>query len=348
MPSALGDGGDARGNLDQALTPAPSKPVEVVPSGRVLSSALGEIVIDLGRAQGVVPGNHVEFSVSIEEQGALGEMERREVVAIGLVSSSTDERSLVVLGVGEDVPVGAEAVPTDKRLTSNRSAPPRVPGVWSLSAMLRPFFVLDELGGGALNELAVSYHARGRVRYQLLMSPLGFAGANGGSTFAALLVGLVSYDTRLFEIGIGLGAQTVNDGDFEPGSGLTIAQSLRFGSLDGLNFSFRNDISLFHSEFEYSAFTGQAQIPVSERGWLLIGGGGGTVGYGFFEMGGRMLLYGNGTRGSLFLRGTTGYAALFQNVAPDFGVQDPFFFGSSFDDVMYAGPLVGAGFEWRH
>ncbi len=349
MPTAPVGGAEELVGLDTAVR-SPSPPVEVVPSGRVLSSSLGELVIDLGRAHGITPGDHIELSVSIEERSPLGEVGRREVVAVGLVSSSMDERSLVQLGVGEDVPVGAEAVLTDARLTSNRSAPPRVSGVWSLSAMFRPFFVLDELGAGALNEIAIGYRAKDRVRYQLLMAPLGFAGVDGGSSFAALVVGLVSYDTRLFEIGLGFGAQTVNDGDFEPGSGLTVAQSLRFGSSDGLNFAFRNDISLFHSEFEYSAFTGQAQIPVSERGWLLIGGGGGTVGYGFFEMGGRMLLYGNGTRGSLFLRGTTGYAALFRNISPDefASSQDGFFGGTSFDDVTYAGPLLGAGFEWRH
>jgi hypothetical protein len=261
------------------------------------------------------------------------------------VISIADEQSLVEVGIGEDVPVGAEASLTLREPTGNRTAPPRAHGLWSLSGVIRPCFVLDQRGFGAMNELAVGYQTKGPLRLQLLLSPIAFSSADDGSALSTAALGLVSYDTRLFEIGLGMGGQTVNDGNYEPGSGLTIAQSLRFGALDGLHLSIRNDISLFHSEFDYSAFNGAAQIPVSDRGWLVLQGGGGSVGYGFFEMGGKVLWFGNGTRDSLFLRGTIGYATVYRRAnsfvfLPDSGAVDG-------DDVDHAGPLVGFGMEWR-
>ena len=53
----------------------------------------------------------------------------------------------------------------------------------------------------------------------------------------------------------------------------------------------------------------QTQIPVSRGYWLLLGGGGGNVGYGYGELGLRVLLKGNGRAGSAFLTTTAGGAA---------------------------------------
>jgi hypothetical protein len=338
-----------------ALAPAPAlsappaverpaaRPAEIAILGRVLSSRGGQLVVDLGREHGVRVNNRIELATL--RASPLGPFRDRDVLAVGRVISIADEQSLVEVGIGEDVPVGAEATLTSRELTGNRTAPPRAHGLWSLAGMIRPFFVLDRLGFGALNELAVGYQTRGPLRLQLLWSPVAFSTAEDGSAFSTAALGLVSYDTRLFEIGLGAGAQTVNSSDYAPGSGLTIAQSLRFGSLDGLHLSIRNDISLFHSEFDYSAFNGAAQIPVSDRGWLVLQGGGGSVGYGFFEVGGKVLWFGNGTRDSLYLRGTIGYATVYREASSfEFSSDTGFVDGN---DVEHAGPLVGFGMEWR-
>jgi hypothetical protein len=324
-----------------AAPPPAERQVEVVILGHVTSSSGGRLIIDLGSDHGVTLSDRIELSVMA--QSPFGPFQNREVLAVGRVASVSNGQSLVELGIGEDVPVGAEAALSLHASTQNRLAPPRVGGLWTLAAVLRPFFVLDRLGIGALNELTIGYQAQGPLRVQLLASPLGFSGADDGSTVSALGVIIVSFDTRLFELGLGTGAQTVNDSEYEPGTALTLSQTLRVGALDGLNLSIRNDISLFHSEFEYSAFSGQAQIPVSERGWLVLQGGGGSVGYGFFEAGGKALLTGNGTAGSVFLRGTIGYAALFES--PGYASQgDPF---STVEEIDHGGPLIGFGMEWR-
>jgi hypothetical protein len=54
---------------------------------------------------------------------------------------------------------------------------------------------------------------------------------------------------------------------------------------------------------------------------------------------------GNGTRDSLYLRGTIGYATVYRvartfEFSPDTGFVEG-------DDVDHAGPLVGFGMEWR-
>jgi hypothetical protein len=76
---------------------------------------------------------------------------------------------------------------------------------------------------------------------------------------------------------------------------------------------------------------------------MVLEGGGGTVGYGFFELGAKVLLSGNGTRGSVFLRGTVGYAVLYENLT------SAELAAGSFDttQIYYAGPLIGLGVEWR-
>jgi len=323
---------------------APRGKMEVAILGRVVSASPGRVVVDLGREHGVDLGERIELSVV--SRGPVGPFQNRQVLAVGRVTSVAEEQSLVELGIGEYAPVGAEAALTSHAATANRLAPPRVADVWTLAATIRPFFVLDRLGIGALNELGLGYQAEGPLRIQLLASPLGFSGADDGSTFSALGVAIISFDTRLFELGLGAGAQTVNDSDHAPGGALTLSQTLRVGALDGLNLSVRNDISLFHSEFEYSAFSGQGQIPVTERGWLVLQGGGGSVGYAFFEAGGKALLWGNGTRGSVFLRGTIGYATLFET--PGLGNFSVASDGSAtVEEIDHGGPLIGLGMEWR-
>jgi hypothetical protein len=311
--------------------------------GRVTAGSAGRFVVDLGLEHGVDLSDRVELAIT--SQSPIGQFQARQVLAVGRVTSVTNGQSLIELGVGEDVPVGAEAALTTHALTRSRLAPPRVSGLWTLAGMLRPFFALDRLGVGALNELSLGYQAQGPLRVQLLASPLGFSGAEDGSTLSVLGVAIISYDTHLFELGVGAGAQTVNDSDHEPGAALALSQTLRVGAVDGLSLSIRNDVSLFHSEFEYSAFSGQAQIPVTEHGWLVLQGGGGSVGYAFFEVGGKALIVGNGTRGSVFLRGTIGYATLYQE--PGRLGADNNDGSATSDDVEHGGPLLGFGMEWR-
>jgi hypothetical protein len=146
-------------------------------------------------------------------------------------------------------------------------------------------------------------------------------------------------------MGIGSGAQTVNETGFllEPGSGLTLAQIIRLGAEDGLNLSARTSIVLFHQQFDFGGMVAQAQIPVTRGYWLLLGGGGGNVGYGYGEIGLRVLMKGNGGAGSAFLTTTAGGAAVFRS---DVCTDSQFTFECS-SGASFGGPMAGVGYEWR-
>jgi hypothetical protein len=74
--------------------------------------------------------------------------------------------------------------------------------------------------------------------------------------------------------------------------------------------------------------------------WLLLNGGGGNIGYGFGELGLRVLLSGNGLAGSKFLTVTAGGAAVFQSgTCPEFSFCT--------ESSVYGGPMAGVGGEWR-
>lgn len=325
-----------------APPPAPATPIRPgIKVGTVVRGGLGEVVISLGSVDGIERGDHIELA--LEHADGLGAEDAalsREPVAVGLVTNVSQNIARVRLGLNESVPVGAVATPTRASVTASLSAPPRVSGLWDLQLMARPFAALDELGGGALLSGTFGYRLK-HFHLQGLVDPLAFADVQDRSSVSAINAAVVaSYDSQYFEMGLGLGAQSVNEAGFllKPGSGLAALQLIRLGALDGLNISARTSIVLFHSEFEFGGMVASGQIPVTRGYWLLLQGGGGNVGYGFGEFGLRVLLAGNGQAGSKFLTVTAGGAAVFKSGC------DQFF---ACDSISYGGPMAGVGGEWR-
>jgi hypothetical protein len=324
-----------------AAPPAPAPPVEML--GRVVRSAPGEVVISLGKLNGIARNDHIELSLERADELAADEVAlSREPVAVGLVTNVSNGNARVRLGLNENVPVGAIAIATRASVTSSLSAPPRVSGVWGLELFARPFAALDELGGGALLSGAIGYRFK-HLHLQAVVDPLAFADVQDKSSVAAANAGLIaSYDSQYFEMGLGLGAQSVNETSnfLQPGSGLAALQLIRLGAQDGLNISARTSVALFHSEFQFGGMVASGQIPVTRGYWLLLNGGGGNVGYGFGELGLRVLLTGNGLAGSKFLTVTAGGAGVFKS-----GNCPPFEFCG--EQISYGGPMAGVGGEWR-
>jgi hypothetical protein len=248
----------------------------------------------------------------------------------------------VRLGVNESVPVGAVAIATGSQSTGSLTAPPRVGGIWGAEAMLRPFAALDELGAGMMLSLSIGRRFTNNFHLRAVLDPLALADVEGKESVSAVHGALLaSYDSHYFEMGLGLGGQTVNEAPgILPGSGLSVAQLIRLGAQDGLNISARTSIVLFHSQFDFGGMVASMQIPVSRGYWLLLGGGGGNVGYGFGEFGLRAMLRGNGQRGSRFLTVTAGGAAVFSSgPCREF---DPCELPTT-----YGGPRAGLGYERR-
>jgi hypothetical protein len=181
------------------------------------------------------------------------------------------------------------------------------------------------------------------------LDPLALADVKGRESLNAVNAAVIaSYDSSFFEMGLGVGAQTVNETDFfvDTGSGWNVAQLVRFGAQDGLNLSARTSVVLFRSEFEFGGMVANLQIPVSRNYWLLFGGGGGNVGYGYGEFGVRALLDGNGHAGTKFLTITAGGAAVFTSATC--GELDELNqFPICREPRSYGGPMAGIGSEWR-
>jgi len=307
--------------------------------GRVNRAAAGEVLITLGTADGLSRGDHIEFALT--EDGDDASLST-DSVAVGIVANVNSHNARVRLGLNESVPVGALASPTLASSTGSLSAPPRVSGLWELELMARPFAAIDELGGGLLLSGGVGYRFD-HWHVQAVLDPLAFAAVQTkGSVAAVNAAAIGSYDAQYFELGFGLGVQTMNETTFgvPPGSGLAAVQLIRLGSRDGLNFAARTSIALFHSQFQFGGMVASAQIPLTRGYWLMLDGGGGNVGYGFGEMGLRALLSGNGLAGSKYLTVTAGGVGVFKS-----GTCDEFF--SCSGEKSFSGPMVGVGGEWR-
>jgi hypothetical protein len=326
--------------LDLEAPPSPA----VRSKGRVLRTVPGGVVVSLGSDDDLARGDKIELALELEEGLAGGdEVVSREAIAVGVVTSLSAREAKVRLGINEAVPVGAVATRTRSQATASLAAPPRVGGVWHLEATARPFAALGELGGGILLSGTFGRRFATGLHLWAVVDPLGIADVEvGDSISAANGAVFATYDSQYFEMGLGLGGQTVNESGFElePGSGLSGAQYIRLGAVDGLNLALRSSVVLFHSEFAFGGMVGSAQIPVTRGYWLQFGGGGGDVGYGYGEIGLRVLLRGNGGAGSTFLSVSVGGAAVFRSgTCRQF---EPC--GAS---LSYGGPMGGLGGEWR-
>lgn len=328
---------------------APSPVVAGAPRklGHVERTESGAVVISLGTADGISRGDHIEFAaeVAAAEAGAEASEEAAlssDIIAIGVVTNVSAHSARVRLGLNESVPAGALAGVTASLTTASLSAPPRVSGRWELELMARPFAALDQLGGGILMSGSFGYRFS-QLHLQVVLDPLGLAAVeNEGDVATINAAAIASYDSHYFEMGLGFGFQTVNETSFltSPGSGLTAVQLIRLGARDGLSLTARTNIALFHSEFQFGGMVASGQIPLTRGYWLLLNGGGGNVGYGFGELGLRVLLAGNGFAGSKFLTVTAGGVGVFKS-----GTCDEFF--SCSEEKSYGGPMAGLGGEWR-
>jgi hypothetical protein len=312
---------------------------------RVIEVREGHVIIDAGSRGDIADGDHIAFYEQVREGPDFEPSTmRRQLIAVGRVDGLGEERARVMLGLNERVPRTAVAERTRQPLKGNTLAPPRIAPIWEVAFVARPFLVLDNLGAGVFADARAGYRAPSGLHYEALLSPLAVATAEQGAIAATAAVLAIGYDARLFEVGLGLGGQTVNDTAFDlsPGTGITLLQRVRLGARDGLHLQGFSYVALFHSEFQFSSLRIEGQIPLSRGSWLLLGGSGGSIGLGHGEVGLRLLLSGNGDVDSFFLTTTIGGIHMF-----DSGGCVPPFFDSCSEAIDYAGAMVGVGGEWR-
>lgn len=316
--------------------------------GQVVEIGLGDVVVNLGSKDGIKHGDRIELTAVTSEAVGAERARRRHVAAVGVVTAVSDGFSRVRLGINERVALGSIATRVHDDPTNRRLTPPRPAGLWEVEFMARPFLALGEFGGGMLLDASVGYRFLSDLHVEVAFRPFGYGTGEGKPSIVPVTTfGKVSYDRELFEVGLGIGLQTVHITGFgaKAGSGTLFSQGARIGSRDGLHFDARSDVVLFHSRFEFAGFVGSGQIPVGQTSWLILEGGGGSAGYGYGEIGVRVLLKGNGDRGSVFFNGSVGGVGIFQEQELVCGSAD--FTFPCFQTTSYAGPMLGAGAEWR-
>jgi hypothetical protein len=211
-----------------------------------------------------------------------------------------------------------------------------------------------------------TYRFDAPVALDIKVSPFAFGIARDGDILTFAGNAFLSYDTRLFQVGLGAGVSQVNEGrqffvsasEGEPETttlGFSAAQFIRLGVPDGLNVEVANNFVLIDEEFEFGGIDIKATIPTStilDKTWLVFRGGGGVPGYIYGEVGMRVLAVGNGGPGSIFLMPTVGAVSLDKEDyepceefrSPEGGIEAGF---CSTSLTTYGGPMVGFGVDWR-
>jgi len=172
-----------------------------------------------------------------------------------------------------------------------------------------------------------------------MLAPVGFVVSKGQDTWALGVRALAGYGHPLFEIGLGAGTMRFEEDCWDGssyregfGMGLILSQTVRFGALDGLHAAFINDVLLRDegsgNEFVWGGMTGRLQVPMRNGAWLVFRGGGGLGGDAWGEAGVKLMVRGEGGRGTLFVTPSIGGAAL------------------TFE-ASVGGPMVGLSLDWR-
>jgi hypothetical protein len=218
-------------------------------------------------------------------------------------------------------------------------APPRRTDITELAADARVFLPIGNLGFGALSSLSVTHRFDAPVAIHGELSPLGVAAAKQGLIGTAAANAIVAFDVHLFEVGIGIGAATLNDPLGTAESSVSFPQYARLGARDGLSFGIRSNVVINRDKFELGSLSGDGEIPLGQRWWLAIRGGGGPIGFAYGDLGVRYLIFGELGPGSLLFVGSVGGAGIFKTRACAFPCNHL--------NADYAGPSLGFGLEWR-
>jgi len=222
---------------------------------------------------------------------------------------------------GSNEPSAEEAKPTEPT-KSSRLAPSRVGDVFELSLGASAFLTVGNLGVGGLGHASLVRRFDAPVALRAEVSPFAFGTGKGGSSAVATAVGMVSLDTAIFELGLGLGGAAVpgrvNYGDTATGTfgvksvsdttTVVVPTFARFGARDGLSLAFRTNVMVRNEAFAFGSIDVLGQIPLADRWALLLHGGGGDMGTAQGDIAMRYRLTETRAAGAAYITGGAGYA----------------------------------------
>jgi hypothetical protein len=244
-------------------------------------------------------------------------------------------------GVAPPTPPSATA-PSSPEAPASSMAPPRRTDIWEMTIDTRSFLPIGNIGFGTVGGASLTRRFDLPLAVRAEVSPLGVGFGKQGTIGTAAGHALVALDTQLFEAGLGVGAATLNDPSGTASSSISFAQGLRIGARDGIALAVRSNIVVDRNRFELGSMTGDGQIPIARRWWLLIRGGGGPIGFAYGDLGVRYLIAGDGGPDSIYLAASAGGAGVFRERRCP-----PLPAPCTERSATYAGPALGLGVEWR-
>jgi len=345
--------------VTEAEIERPELATHPVATGTVLKFEHRDVFVDLGTQDGFKKGDTVEFFQTVEVALEAENVTKDETISLGRIKSVTQNRAVVEVPLNIVIPTGTRVRFSREAFRPDFIAPARNSGITEYILTVRPYIALGALGGGGIIDASVVHRFEFPMALQLNLSPLGFALTNKGNagTFAAHA--FLTYDARVFQVGLGAGVSRFDSGNAPsqifPGEptpevtqvGFSAGQFVRLGAHDGLNFTATTNFVVRDDEFEFGGLSGAFQIPLStflDDTWLIFRGGGGLPGHAFGEVGLRTLILGNGNKGSLFITPTIGGANIKTQEYGDCPYAGP---EKCLISTDYGGPMVGATVEWR-
>lgn len=328
--------------------------VTVVPPaavGTVVDVVGGRVIFEGGIEKGFRKGLHVRVSSQRKEQkpdlltGAMVEVPSGEVTAVLAIEQSDARRGMALLGRGDVAEKGDLVEVTTEPLSERLFFPRRAPFEWRFGFVVRPFLGLDGTTkpvGILLDGYVAWYPSSLPLSVTVMAAPFGFVINGKEPHYPGTFFVMGGYSTDFFEIGLGAGALTGNLGpcftaspgataECEVNTGFTINQHLRLGALDGFHLSWNSSIFSRPTQFVFGVGRGEVSVPLTSRLGLFAGGGGGENGWAMGELGVKTALGGAGAPGTIVLRASLGYSALFDGPSREF----------------LGGPAVAFGMEWR-
>lgn len=310
----------------------------------------GRVIFEGGTEKGFRQGTRVRILSQRKVlkpdlvHGGMVEAPSGEVTAVLAIEQADARRAMAVLGRGDVAEKGDLVEVTTEPLSERLFFPRRAPFEWRHGFTVRPFLGLEGTTKpvGVLLDAFVAWYAPTLpVSVTVTAAPFGFVLNGREPHYPGTFLAMGAYATDFFEIGLGAGALIGNVGPCQPefgggttcevNTGFTINQHLRLGSLDGFHLSWSSSIFSRPTQFVFGVGRGEVAIPLTSRLGLFAGGGGGENGWALGELGVRTSLGGAGAPGTVMLRASVGYSAIFDGPSREFA----------------GGPAVAFGIEWR-
>jgi hypothetical protein len=240
---------------------------------------------------------------------------------------------------------GAEETTVSRSVTPLPSlmTPPRPRDLTRVATTWRPFLGFSGNSWGTIGEARIEHHFARPFMLGVELSPVALASAGDGLGAATHVRVIGAFVTDHLSLGLGVGARLQRFGP----AGLSIAPSLRLGSLDGLHLELTYAHTLAPNRFTNQMTTGfsnvlaRVQVPVARRLALQLDTGLSLDTWGYVTLGMRHRLSGDGGRGTWFVTGAFGLAMVVDKSVCTYTVDNCGTAATSY------GPTVSFGLEYR-